>query len=206
MEKLTQKSCSCFAEALASKEPVPGGGGAAALVGALGIALSSMVGNFTVGKIKYSAVEEDIKTLQIKSETLRLRLLELVEEDAMAFIPLSKAYAISKDDPTYDQEKEKACLNACKAPIEVMKLCAEALDVMEEMLEKGNKMLVSDVGCGALLCRAAMESAAMNIYINTKALTDCSEANLIESKVDNLINDHVPKADKIIQMVMKQIR
>lgn len=127
MKKLTDLSCTAFAEVLASKAPVPGGGGAAALAGALGVALCSMVGNFTTGKKKYAAYEEDVQRMLAEGETLRARLLELVEADAAAFEPLSRAYAIPKEDPTRDAVLEEAALNACKAPMEMVSCCGEAL-------------------------------------------------------------------------------
>lgn len=206
MQKLTQRSCVDFAEALASKASVPGGGGAAALVGALGIALCSMVGNFTIGKKKYAAVEEDVKAMQVKAETLRLRLLELVDADADAFAPLAKAYSIPKDDPTHDEVLEAATLNACNAPVEMVERCAEAIDLLDEMMQKGSRMLISDVGCGALLCKAAMESSAMNVYINTKSMKDRTEAGRIESKVDGLLEKYRVRADYIAATVDHHIR
>ncbi len=206
MEKLTDKSCKDFAGVLASKASVPGGGGAAALAGALGVALCSMVGNFTVGKKKYACVEEDVKRMLNKAEILRTRLLELVDEDAAAFEPLSKAYAIPKDDPNHDRVLEEATRNACKAPVEMVELCGEALELLEEMQEKGSVMLVSDVGCGALLCRAAMESAAMNVYINTGSLKDRKAAEALESKVDGLLDEYLPKAGAITRGVTDKIR
>lgn len=206
MEQLTGKSCVDFAEVLASRESVPGGGGAAALVGALGVALCSMVGNFTVGKKKYAAVEEDVKAILSKAQSLRLRLLLLVEEDARAFAPLAKAYAIPKDDPARDQVLEEATLNACAAPVEMVRRCAEAIDLLEEMLAKGSVMLVSDVGCGALLCRAAMESAAMNVYINTGGLRDRERAGALEEEVDALLGAYIPRAEQIAEAVTLRIR
>ena len=95
-----EQSCGAFLDALASKAPVPGGGGASALAGALGAALCTMVGNYTVGKQKYAAVEEDVKALMARAEDLRARLLGLVDTDAAAFEPLSRAYAIPKEDPS----------------------------------------------------------------------------------------------------------
>lgn len=206
MEKLTNKSCIDFAEVLASKQSVPGGGGAAALVGALGIALCSMVGNFTTGKMKYADVEEDIQAMLAKGETLRLRLLELVEEDAAAFEPLSKAYAIPKDDPTRDEVLDRVTLTACKAPVEMVERCAEAIALLEEMGQKGSRMLISDVGCGALFSRAAMESAAMNVYINTGSLKDRVSAKEIEAKVGALLDEYLPRAEKTAALVMKMIK
>ena len=206
MDKLTEKSCVEFAEVLASKSSVPGGGGAAALVGSLGVALCSMVGNFTVGKKKYAAVENDVKAMLIKAEGLRLRFLALVEADAEAFEPLSKAYAIPKDDPTREAVLEKATLDACGAPVEMVKCCGEAIELLEEMRVKGSVMLISDVGCGALLCHAAIEAAAMNVFINTKSLTDREKAESIETEVDSLLNKYLPQADKIAASVTHQIR
>ena len=146
MKKLTDLSCTAFAEVLASKAPVPGGGGAAALAGALGVALCSMVGNFTTGKKKYAAYEADVQRMLAAGETLRARLLALVEADAKAFEPLSRAYAIPKDDPARDTVMEEATLNAVQAPVEMVTCCGEALLLLEEMLEKGSRLLLSDVG------------------------------------------------------------
>lgn len=206
MNNLTQISCVDFADALASKASVPGGGGAAAMAGALGVALCSMVGNFTVGKKKYAEGEEDVKAIMAKAETLRVRLLELVQADALAFAPLSKAYAIPKDAPGRDQMLEEATLNACKAPIEMVRCCAQSIDLLEEMLAKGSKMLISDVGCGALLSKAAMESAALNVFVNTKTLIDKALAQKIDREIDTLLNDYIPKADVIAKAVTDYIR
>ena len=206
MKYLIEKSCVDFTSVLASKASVPGGGGAAALVGALGTALCSMVGNFTVGKKKYAAVEADVQVMLKKAEVLQERLLELVDADARAFEPLSKAYAIPKDDPAHDEVLEAATLNACEAPIEMVRRCGEAIDLLEEMLEKGSVMLVSDVGCGALLCEAAMKSAAMNVFINTGSLKNRVQARNIETEIDVLLERYAPKATRIAEAVNLRIR
>ena len=206
MKKLTDLSCTAFAEVLASKAPVPGGGGAAALAGALGVALCSMVGNFTTGKKKYAAYEEDVQRMLAEGETLRARLLELVEADAAAFEPLSRAYAIPKEDPTRDAVLEEAALNACKAPMEMVSCCGEALLLLEEMLEKGSRLLLSDVGCGALLCKAAMESAAMNVFVNTGSLQDRAVAVGMERQVDEMLEKYLPMAERIAASVTATLR
>lgn len=205
-DKLTEKSCASFAEALASKASVPGGGGAAALVGALGIALCSMAGNFTVGKRKYAAVEDEVQAILARAESLRRRFLELVEEDARAFEPLSRAYAIPKDAPNRAEMLEKATLDACAAPVEMVKRCGEAIELLAEMKEKGSAMLISDVGCGALLCRTAMEAAAMNVFINTKTLRDRRWAQKLEQDVDAHLRRYVPMAEHIVAAVTASIR
>ena len=206
MENLTEQTCAAFTAALASKASVPGGGGAAALAGALGTALCSMAGNFTLGKKKYATVEADIQTLLEKGEKLRQRLLALVEEDARAFAPLSRAYGIPKDDPTRAAVLEAATLDACRAPMEIAAACCEAIVLLEEMRKKGSTLLLSDVGCGALLCRAALESAAMNVYVNTAALSDRAKARSLDAQLDAMTEQYVPRAEQLAQSVRRQIR
>jgi len=206
MNDLTQLSCAAFAQALAAKAPTPGGGGAAALAGALGTALCSMTGNFTAGKPKFAAVEADIQRVLADCQRLRLRLLELVDADALAFEPLSRAYAIPKDDPNRAQIMEEAAIHACQAPLQIVACCAEALDLLEEMLEKGSKMLISDVGCGAYLCKAAMECAALSVFVNTKLLKNRETAAQLEGQVDETLRRCLPLADRIAASVTASIR
>lgn len=206
MKNLVEESCTEFAALLASKTSVPGGGGAAALTGALGIALCSMVGNFTVGKKKYASVEADIQAILQRADLLRQQLLALVDADAQAFAPLSQAYAIPRDDPTRAQVLETATANACQAPLEMLRRCGEAMDLLAEMLEKGSAMLLSDVGCGTLLCRAAMESAAMNVFVNTTSLRDRALARSMEAEVDELLERYVPQAESIAETVKRGLR
>jgi formiminotetrahydrofolate cyclodeaminase len=206
MEKLTEKSCAAFTEALAARTPVPGGGGAAAVAGALSAALCAMAGSYTVGKKQYAAVERDVQGMLQKCQALRLEFLALAEADAEAFAPLAAAYAIPKDDPTHDAALEKAGKNACAAPLALVRRCGETVELLEEMLEKGSAMLLSDVGCGALLCRAAMESAALNVFVNTAGLKDHAWAQELEAETDGLLRRAVPRAEKIAQAVAGRIR
>lgn len=206
MENLTEKSCREFASLLASNSAVPGGGGASALAAALGISLCSMMGNFTSGKKKYAAVQQDMERILAEGEALRARLLSLVEEDALAFEPLSKAYAIPKDDPAREAALEEAGKNACAAPMAIIQCCGTAILLLEEVAEKGNPMLLSDAGCGANFCKAAMESAALNVYINTASLRDRSYAQELEKQVECMLQAYVPKAEKIAAAVLQAIR
>ena len=204
--KFIQESCEKFSELLAAKVSTPGGGGAAALTGALSAALCSMVGNFTLGKKKYADVEDDIKIILDKAEKLRLRFLELVDEDAQAFEPLSQAYAIAKDNPERDKILEQALLNACKAPLKMLEQCAEVIKLLEEMSAKGSRLLISDVGCGASLCNAAMESAALNIFVNTSLLKDRNNAAELEAQTDKILNEYSPRASEIVKNVSEIMR
>ena len=205
-EKMIEKSCADFAAVLASKAPVPGGGGAAALVGALGTALCSMVGNLTVGRKKYAQYEADVKRMLEKGAAVQERLLDLVDKDAEAFEPLSKAYSIPKDDPKHDETLEAATKFACEAPVEMMKACCEAIELLEEMLEKGSVTLVSDVGCGALCCAAALESASMNIFVNTKTLLDREAAAKLDDQADAMLRESMPRARKVADEVNRRLR
>ena len=176
-----------FLEQLASAAPVPGGGGASALAGALGVALGNMVGSLTVGKKKYAAVEDEIRELNGKAAVLREELLSLVEKDAEVFEPLSKAYGIPKDDPG----REEVMATVLKA----------AADLIAVYAEKGSVLAVSDAGCAASLCRAAMESAALNVYINTKSRADRQLAESLNGEVCTMLQEYGHKADAIYQSV-----
>ena len=206
MNHLTTLSCTAFAEALAAKASVPGGGGAAAMVGALSAALCSMVGNFTAGKKKYAAYEADIQRILTEAEDLRRCLLALVDADAAGFEPLAKAYAIPKEDPDRDAVMEKATLQACAAPMQMLFACGDVLVLLEELLEKGSRLLLADVGCGAYLCRAAMESAALSVFVNTGTLKSRETAAELEQQVDRILRMYLPMAERIAASVTGYIR
>jgi len=205
-DKFVSMSCTEFAEALASSAPIPGGGGASALVGALGIALCSMVGNLTVGRKKYADVEADVYAMLEKGKKVQARLLELVDKDAEAFEPLSKAYSIPKDDPGSAEIMNQVLSEACAAPLEMMRCCCEAIDLLAEMLEKGSVTLVSDVGVGALCCKAALEGASLNIFINTKSLSDREKAKSMEAEADAMLEKYSGLADEVAKEVTKRLR
>ena len=205
-ETLTERACEGFAEVLAAKESVPGGGGAAALAGALGVALCSMVGNFTTGKKTYAAVEDDIQRMLADATDVRLRLIQLVQDDAEAFYPLSQAYAIPRDDPRRAAVLEETTKSACAAPLEMMRQICRAIELLEEMGEKGSKMLLSDIGCGALLCRAALEAASLNVFVNTKTLKSRDFAEATEAECDEMLQTYIPRAESCAASVMGRIR
>ena len=185
-----EKNIDKFLEALASSAPTPGGGGAAALCGALGIALGNMVGSLTLGKKKYADVQEDIAELNAKAEALRAGFVALVNADAEAFAPLSRAYSIPKDDPARDEIMEPALLKAAEAPLEIMRKCAEALELISGYAAKGSALAISDAGCAAALCGAAMESAALNVKINTKSMKNRAVADNINAEMNELLQKY----------------
>lgn len=204
------KSCMEFINVLSSKAPVPGGGGASALVGAIGTALGAMVGNLTIGKKKYADVQDDIQKLLIKAEGLQKDMLELINKDAQAFEPLSKAYGLPKDTPEQQAYKAEVMENALKiassVPYEIMEKCIQAIDLHEEMAQKGTKIALSDVGVGVAFCKSALMGASLNIYINTGLMKDREYAKDLENKADALIEKGTKKADEVYNFVMSKIR
>lgn len=198
---MLNKSVTEFTEALASKAAVPGGGGASALVGAIGIALGDMVGELTVGKKKYADVEEDVKALMVRAQELRVKLLDCVNKDAEAFEPLSRAYGIPKDDPTRDEVMEKCLRDAAAAPLEILDLCCEAIDLQREFAAKGSVLAISDAATGVVFCWSAMYGAAVNVKVNTKSMKDREYAEKINAHVDEQIAKYRTVAEKVYQDV-----
>ena len=194
-------TCQGFLDALASKSPTPGGGGASALAAALGAALATMVGHYTVGKKKYAAVEGDVKALMERAEDLRAKLLALVDADAAAFEPLSRAYAIPKDDPDRQEIMEKCLRDAAAVPMEIARLACEAIELHREMGEKGSVMVLSDVGTGVAFCRSALYGAALNVKVNTKSMTDRACADAMNGSVDALLAEYGKLAEQVYERV-----
>ena len=199
--ELLNASVKGFTEVLASKAAVPGGGGASALVGAVGVALGDMVGELTVGKKKYADVEEEMQALMVKAQDLRVRLLECIEKDAIGFEPLSKAYAIPKDDPTRDEVMEKCLRDAAGVPFEILCLCCEAIELQVEFAAKGSALAVSDAGTGVVHCKAALQGAAINVKVNTKSMKDREYAAGIDAQVDERMEKYCKMADEVFEKV-----
>lgn len=207
---LTEKSCLEFVDVLASESPVPGGGGASAMAGALGIALGSMVGNLTLGRKKYQDVQEDIKVILEKAKALQGELMVLVDKDAEVFEPLSKAYGLPKNTEEESKRKDEILEEALKAasgvPLEIMEKTLEAIALHEELAIKGTRMAISDVGVGVALCKSALMGAALNVLINTKLMKDRSYADQINQKVDRLLQNGMDRADKVYHEVESSLR
>ena len=198
---MTMESCRTFVEVLASNAPAPGGGGAAALVGAIGTALGNMVGSLTVGKKKYADVEAEIIALKAKCDALQKELLDQVEEDDKGFVPLSKAYGIPKDDPTRETVLEQATVTACQVPVHIMELCCEAMEAIAVFAAKGSRLAVSDAGCAAVCVKAALQAASLNVFINTKTLTDRALAEEMNARCLGMLDKYGAMADGIFDSV-----
>ncbi|MCL2820856.1 MAG: cyclodeaminase/cyclohydrolase family protein [Oscillospiraceae bacterium] len=198
--------CNEFVDVLSSKAAVPGGGGACALVGAVGAALGAMVGNLTTGKQKYAGVEADINELLRKTQAIQKELLRLIDEDAVVFEPLSKAYAIPKDDPMREQVMEDALRIACTVPMDIMRLCARMIELHDGFAQKGSALALSDAGVGVTFCKAALQGASLNVYINTQSMKDDNYARSIEAEADAILGKYCIMADDIFNFVTDKLR
>lgn len=206
MEKIAQKSCVDFIEVLASKAAVPGGGGAAALAGAIGMALGSMVCNLTTGKKKYAQYEEAIQEILVKAAKLQEELLSMIDKDAEGFYPLSKAYGLptsTEEEKQYKAEVMEKCLKtACEVPMNIVRLCYDSIKLHEDLVDKGSKLAISDVGCGVQCLRAAILSGQLNVIINVNSMKDREYAEKIEKECNQLVQDGVKICDEVYQKVL----
>ncbi len=202
-------SCEEFCRLLASREPVPGGGGASALAGALAAALGNMVGNLTVGKKKYAAVEEEILRCNEQAEKLRERFLRLIEADAVCFAPLAAAYRLPSGTEEEKKAKEavlqEALFTACSVPEEIMVCCLEALQLIEIYEEKGSVMALSDAAAAALLAGSALQAASLNIRINVKSLADRQKAEEIAGRMEERIETGTALAEEIYRRAVRRL-
>ena len=199
--KMLEKPATQFLSELSSNAPVPGGGGASAAVGAFAAALGMMVTNLTIGKKKYADYEEEVKAVRDRLEGLRDQLIDLVDGDAVAFEPLSKAYSIPKDDPERDTIMENALYEASVVPMSIMETVLAAAKELEILVEKGSKLAVSDVGVGILFAQAAIEGASLNVYINTKSMKNREKAEELNDKANGMLDQYCALADEIFATV-----
>ena len=204
--KMLEKPATQFLSELSSNAPVPGGGGASAAVGAFAAALGMMVTNLTIGKKKYADYEEEVKAVRDRLEGLRDQLIDLVDGDAVAFEPLSKAYSIPKDDPERDTIMANALYEASVVPMSIMETVLAAAKELEILVEKGSKLAVSDVGVGILFAQAAIEGASLNVYINTKSMKDRERAAALDAKADAIIAEGAALKARIYDGVLAAIK
>ena len=206
-----------FVEALASKAPTPGGGGASAYAGALASALASMVGNLTVGKKKYADVEERMRAELVELDDTRAHLLSLIDEDARAFEPLAAAYGMPKDT---DAERaaqnaalQKALVGACEVPLEIMACCLQVIESCVFVARHGSVLALSDAGAGAVLAKAALMAASLPFMqeqgagsiINIGSMDDVERADVYRNQMEDLLAAGGAMADEVYADVVKRL-
>jgi formiminotetrahydrofolate cyclodeaminase len=192
-----------------SGAPTPGGGSVAALVGALGAALTSMVCNFTVGKEKFKGVEEEVAEILSKAEKLRGDLAELMQADTEAYSQVSAAYGMprksSKEKEARTAAIQEALKIALQIPLKTAMRCYDILKLNEPLIEKGNPNLISDVGVAVALAEAALQSAALNVEINLVSIKDEKFCKDIREKLDPIVAEGTKIKAEVWEKVMKAI-
>lgn len=198
-----------FLDELASAAPTPGGGGAAALVGAMGAALTSMVCNLTIGKEKFADVEPRMKEILARAESLRARLDAMMSEDVEAFDTVMAAYRLPKGS---DEEKaarsaaiQEASKKATLVPLAAARACAEVIDLCRPTAEMGNPNVVSDAGVAVLCAQAGLKSAALNVLINLGAIKDEAFVAQHRAELDQLLARYDALADEGYELVKSKL-
>ena len=209
MSNIPQWSCEKFADETFSSAPVPGGGGVAALVGSIGAALAGMVCNLTTGKKKYAQYEADIQRITGEARALMQELMGQIDRDAENFYPLSRCYglpATTEEEKAVKEEKMQAALKvAITAPIDIVRLAYKAIALHKELAEKGSKLAVSDVGCGVLCLKAAMQCGWLNVMINLKSIHDPAFVSAVEAELKPMLAEGKAMADAIYADVAAQL-
>mgnify|MGYP000692173353 CR=1 FL=1 len=209
MSEIKDKSIEVFLDELASKKATPGGGGAAAVMGAQSAALTSMVCNLTIGKPKYAEVDAEMQTLLKQSETLREELTSMIKADVDVFDKLMASYGLPKNT---DEEKalrsaqiQSVLKEATIVPLECAKACGEAIKLSRIAADKGNVGVISDAGVAVMAAYAALKSAALNVYINAGSIKDRAFADEKLAELESVLKGAEVGTDEIYQMVKNKL-
>ncbi|MBU6504328.1 MAG: cyclodeaminase/cyclohydrolase family protein [Betaproteobacteria bacterium] len=198
-----------FLDELASAAPTPGGGGAAAIMGAMGAALISMVANLTIGKKGYEAVEGEMKSQLAAAEALRARLTDMVADDVNAFNQLMAAYKLPKDTEEDKSARSEAIQESLKqatrVPLACAHACAEVIRVAQRSAEHGNRSVISDTGAGVLAVQAALRTASLNVGINVPSIKDATFAAVAQQEIDTLLNECLPLTEAVLARVQARM-
>lgn len=207
--KLTEMQVKEFMQVLGSSEPAPGGGSASALAGSMGISLTKMVTELTIGKKKYLEYEELAKRTNDQATKLQVELLNAIDKDTEAFNDVSAVFSMPKSN---DEEKalrsealQKALQGAAKSPYEMMSVCVEALKVTKQIVGKSNINAASDLGVAALNLKSALQGAWLNVLINLSSIKDQTFVDKYRTDGENLLNEGSQLADEIYNEIVKMI-
>ena len=206
---IVNQPVSTFLDELASSAATPGGGSAAAVMGAMGAALVSMVCNLTIGKKAYAEGEGDMKAILAEAEALRARIAGMVAEDVEAFDQLMAAYGLPKETDE-DKAARSAAIQAglkaaTDAPLACAQACAQAIELSLRVAEKGNRGVISDAGVGALAAQAALRSAALNVFINVPMIKDAEFAQSRKAEIEALLASATAQAEKAYQVTVSRL-
>ena len=209
MKDIRQQSIQEFLDRLASKSPTPGGGSAAALMGAQSAALLGMVCNLTIGKPQYSEVEEDMRALLEKSEALRARLTDAIDADIRAFQEVMSAYRLPGQTREEQTQRctaiQQALQKATDVPLQCARACAGLIRLSRTAAEKGSKNVVSDAGVAVMAAHAALQSAALNVHINIGGIEDKQFGAAKSAELDEILQGSSAAAEEIYQLVKSRL-
>ena len=206
---LKDTSIELFLDDLASRNPTPSGGSAAAVMGAMGAALVSMVCNLTIGRTQYRDFEEELKSVLTKAEELRRDLIKMIEEDMQAFDAVMRAYRmprLTKDETaTRAQVIQTALKTATLVPMRCCRACGEVIILGRVVGDKGNRNVVSDAGVATVAAYAALRSAALNVFTNARLITDriFAEKQLVE--LEQLLSEADTATEASYELVKKKL-
>ncbi len=206
---IKDKPVQTFLDDMASKASTPGGGSAAAIMGAMGAALVSMVANLTVGKKNYEEVDEEMQELLATSEKLRDELTSMIKADVDVFDQVMAAYGLAKESDEEKVQRSQAIQSALKeatdVPLACARLCAEVIKICQPMAEKGNKNVISDAGVAVLAANAALRSAALNVYINIGGIKDEDFANDRRQQLESLLAGNNEMTEEVYELVKSKL-
>ncbi len=209
MIEIKDKSVQLFIDELASKAPTPGGGSAAAVMGAQSAALISMVCNLTIGKPKYAEVEAEMQALLEKSEALREKMIGMIKADVDVFNRLMATYSLPKDSDAEKTARSEAIQSVLKeatdVPLACARACAEAVELSHIAADKGNLGVISDAGVAVMAAYAGLKSAALNVYINAASLKDRAFADAKLAELEAILNGADVEAEDVYQMVKAKL-
>lgn len=206
---IKDKSLQVFLDELASSAPTPGGGSGAAIMGAMGAALVSMVCNLTVGKKGYEEVEDHLKDVLKQAEALRDRLTDMIRADVEVFDRLMASYGLPKET---DEEKavrseeiQASLKEATDVPLNCARACAEAIELCRDAAEKGNLNVISDAGVAVVAADAAMKSTALNVYINVGSIKDKAFAEERSTELEKILKGADGQTSEIYELVKSKL-
>ncbi len=209
MTDIKDKSIQIFLDELASKAPTPGGGSAAAIMGAQAAALISMVCNLTLGKPQYADVESQMQTLLEKTETLRFSLTEMIKADIEVFNRLMTTYGLPKDSDEQKNIRSEAIQTVLKeattVPLQCAQACREIIELGRIAAEKGNVNVISDAGVAVMAGYGALKSAALNVYINVGSIKDKAFANEKLAELEKILSGADATTEEIYQIVKNKL-
>lgn len=202
---MDNKSLKEFSELASSKDPVPGGGGVIADVGALAASLGEMVTNLTIGKTKYLEYTDDLEDIRKELDLIRINLLACINGDALAFKPLAKAYAMPKDSPNYNEELERCLRLAADSPLLILKYVVRIIELDEKLVIMGSKLSISDAATSVMLAHSVLYGAYINILVNTRLMKDHDYADNLNKEAKQLLEKYSLRALKCFDDISKRL-